>query len=139
VGQDGISYAPTQSKTQLQAIREQIAGWNGNPTDEECATNLKEVGMFEWETIKGYLDCLDRNRTATNVAMLCPQVSLRLNVDRPRLTFPGQFKALGLWAVRFGGYSGGDRRASKIAPSSHVRRCRRHVQVSFRLLSLPDF
>lgn len=30
--------------------------------------------MFEWETIGGYLDCLERNRTATNVAVLVPQV-----------------------------------------------------------------
>ncbi len=74
VGQDGISYAPTRSKAQLKAIREQIAGWNGNPTDEECDTSLSGIGMFEWKTIKGYLDCLDRNQTATNVAMLCPQV-----------------------------------------------------------------
>jgi N-acyl-D-aspartate/D-glutamate deacylase len=78
VGQDGISYAPVRSKTQLRAIREQIAGWNGNPTDEECATTLASIGMFEWDSIRGYLDCLERNRTATNVAMLVPQGNLRL-------------------------------------------------------------
>ncbi len=32
--------------------------------------------MFEWDSVKGYLDCLERNHTATNVAMLVPQVSL---------------------------------------------------------------
>lgn len=37
-------------------------------------TTLKGVGMFEWESIGGYLDCLDRNGVATNVAMLVPQV-----------------------------------------------------------------
>jgi N-acyl-D-aspartate/D-glutamate deacylase len=34
--------------------------------------------MFEWVSIQGYLDCLERNRTATNVAMLVPQGNLRL-------------------------------------------------------------
>lgn len=32
IGQDGISYAPVRTFEQLSAIREQIAGWNGNPT-----------------------------------------------------------------------------------------------------------
>ncbi|KAM0542876.1 hypothetical protein ACHAPJ_012599 [Fusarium lateritium] len=78
IGQDGISYAPVQNKQQMRAIREQIAGWNGNPTDEECHTTLKNVGMFEWRTLGEYLDCLERNRTATNVAVLVPQGNLRL-------------------------------------------------------------
>ena len=78
VGQDGISYAPVREQTHMRAIREQIAGWNGNPSDEECAGgSLRGVGMFEWEDVKGYLDTLERNRTATNVAMLVPQVSWR--------------------------------------------------------------
>jgi hypothetical protein len=38
VGQDGISYAPVNNRKQMQAIRDQIAGWNGNPTDDECGT-----------------------------------------------------------------------------------------------------
>lgn len=62
----------------MQAIREQIAGWNGNPTEEECRTSLKEIGMFEWRSVGEYLDCLERNRTATNVAVLVPQGNLRL-------------------------------------------------------------
>lgn len=62
----------------MTAIRSQIAGWNGNPSDEECATSLKDVGMFEWTNIGEYLNCLDRNRTATNVAALVPQGNLRL-------------------------------------------------------------
>ncbi|VUC22915.1 unnamed protein product [Clonostachys rosea] len=78
VGQDGISYSPVHTKEQMQAIREQIAGWNGNPTDDECRTALKDIGMFEWRTVGEYLDCLERNRTATNVAMLVPQGNLRL-------------------------------------------------------------
>lgn len=78
MGQDGISYAPVRNKEQMLAIRNQIAGWNGNPSDEECTTSLKDIGMFEWSTVGGYLDCLERNRTATNVAMLVPQGNLRL-------------------------------------------------------------
>lgn len=80
VGQDGISYAPVRTKQEMKAIREQIAGWNGNPTDDECSVGGKHegVGMFEWETVGEYLDCLERNGTATNVAMLVPQGNLRL-------------------------------------------------------------
>jgi N-acyl-D-amino-acid deacylase len=73
-----MSYAPTRTTDQLRAIRAQIAGWNGNPSDEECKTSLKGIGMFEWRTVGDYLDCLQRNRTATNVAMLVPQANLRL-------------------------------------------------------------
>ncbi|ORY22821.1 hypothetical protein BCR39DRAFT_369137 [Naematelia encephala] len=78
VGQDGISYAPVRNKSQMRAIREQIAGWNGNPSDEECRGELAGIGMFEWDSIGGYMDCLERNRTATNVAVLVPQGNLRL-------------------------------------------------------------
>ncbi|KAK8864733.1 hypothetical protein IAR55_001989 [Kwoniella newhampshirensis] len=74
VGQDGISYAPVETPAQMLAIREQIAGWNGNPNEEDHLG----VGLFEWKTVGGYLDCLERNRTATNVAMLVPQGNLRL-------------------------------------------------------------
>lgn len=34
--------------------------------------------MFEWQTVGEYLDCLERNKTATNVATLVPQGNLRL-------------------------------------------------------------
>ncbi|KAL1408705.1 hypothetical protein Q8F55_005518 [Vanrija albida] len=79
VGQDGISYAPVRTAAQMTAIRAQIAGWNGNPSDEECtAPPLASVGMFQWRSIKEYLDTLDRNGPATNVAMLVPQGNLRL-------------------------------------------------------------
>ncbi|OYZ96123.1 MAG: hypothetical protein B7Y01_00090 [Xanthobacter sp. 17-67-6] len=61
------------------ATPEQIAGWNGNPSDGECAAvPLRDVGMFAWRTLGEYLDCLERNRTATNVAALVPQGNLRL-------------------------------------------------------------
>ena len=62
----------------MEAIRNQIAGWNGNPSDQECQSALKHVGMFEWRTLGEYLDCLSRNGTATNVAVLVPQGNLRL-------------------------------------------------------------
>ncbi|WVF71092.1 hypothetical protein IAT40_005889 [Kwoniella sp. CBS 6097] len=75
LGQDGISYAPVGTTHQLNAIRSQIAGWNGNPDP----ANYPDVdGLFEWRTIGGYLDCLERNGVATNVAALVPQGNLRL-------------------------------------------------------------
>lgn len=64
----------------MKAVREQITAWNGNPSDEECEPGgiHEGVGLFEWNGIKGYLDCLERNGTATNVAVLVPQVSEEL-------------------------------------------------------------
>ena len=98
MGQDGISYAPVRSKAELRDIRDQIAGWNGNPSDEECAGPLKGIGMFEWNTIRGYLDCLERNRTATNVAMLVPQVSDCLPMDSAHGVL-GELETVGVWAI----------------------------------------
>jgi N-acyl-D-aspartate/D-glutamate deacylase len=46
--------------------------------------------MFEWTTIKEYLDCLERNTTATNVAVLVPQGNLRLLACGPRKTVATQ-------------------------------------------------
>ncbi|WWC88958.1 uncharacterized protein L201_003873 [Kwoniella dendrophila CBS 6074] len=74
IGQDGISYSPIHNQQQLKSIREQIAGWNGNPSPED----YPELGLFEWKSVKEYLDCLERNKTATNVAYLVPQGNLRL-------------------------------------------------------------
>ncbi|WVQ67465.1 uncharacterized protein L199_005665 [Kwoniella botswanensis] len=74
IGQDGISYSPIDNPKQLTAIREQIAGWNGNPSPED----YPNLGLFEWKSVKEYLDCLERNKTATNVAYLVPQGNLRL-------------------------------------------------------------
>ena len=72
-----MSYVPVRSAAHSRAIREQIAGWNGNPKDEECTEGgrLEGIGMFEWQGVGDYLDCLERNKTATNVAFLVPQVS----------------------------------------------------------------
>jgi N-acyl-D-aspartate/D-glutamate deacylase len=88
VGQDGISYAPVRKTEEMRAIRDQITAWNGNPSDEECAGHLKGIGMFEWATIREYLDCLERNRTATNVAVLVPQVSSLWIVRNCRIEEP---------------------------------------------------
>lgn len=60
----------------MQAIRNQIAGWNGNPGMDELERLEEEgvKGMFGWKTVKEYLDTLQLNGTATNVAYLVPQV-----------------------------------------------------------------
>lgn len=71
LGQDGISYSPVNDET-MERIRRQIAGWNGNPSTP---------GFFDrWRSVKEYLDVLDREKTATNVAYLVPQGNLRMLV-----------------------------------------------------------
>jgi N-acyl-D-amino-acid deacylase len=72
VGQDGISYSPVNDTT-MARIRKQIAGWNGNPTEP--------ADFFDrWRSVKEYLDVLDKEKTATNVAYLVPQGNLRMLV-----------------------------------------------------------
>ncbi|KAK1066702.1 hypothetical protein LTR33_011527 [Friedmanniomyces endolithicus] len=74
IGQDGISYAPTDDAA-MARIRKQIAGWNGNP---------KEPADFfdRWRTVGEYLDVLDTGLDgkgiATNAAFLVPQGNLRI-------------------------------------------------------------
>ncbi|KAK0250694.1 hypothetical protein LTS09_014243 [Friedmanniomyces endolithicus] len=74
IGQDGISYAPTDDAA-MARIRKQIAGWNGNP---------KEPADFfdRWRTVGEYLDVLDKGLDgkgiATNAAFLVPQGNLRI-------------------------------------------------------------
>lgn len=71
LGQDGISYSPVSDET-MARVRKQIAGWNGNPSTP---------GFFDrWRSVKEYLDLLDREKTATNVAYLVPQGNLRMLV-----------------------------------------------------------
>lgn len=76
LGQDGLSYAPTDDTT-LAAIREAITGWNGDGSDID----------FDWRTVGGYLDRIDRQGTAVNAAYLIPQGSVRMLAagweDRP--------------------------------------------------------
>ncbi|WP_020018080.1 N-acyl-D-amino-acid deacylase family protein [Promicromonospora sukumoe] len=69
VGQDGISYAPVTDET-MPLVREQIAGWNGIPDGVDLA----------WRTVGEYLAEVDRRGTATNVAYLVPQGTVRMNV-----------------------------------------------------------
>ncbi|KAK7757590.1 hypothetical protein SLS62_000605 [Diatrype stigma] len=70
IGQDGISYSPVTTAT-LARIREQIAGWNGNPKEP--------ADFFErWRSVGEYLDVLDASRIATNAAYLVPQGNLRI-------------------------------------------------------------
>lgn len=75
LGQDGLSYAPTTDAT-MAMIREQIAGWNGVPDLD-----------LTWRSVAEYLAEVDRRGSATNVAYLLPQGTIRMNVvgtaDRP--------------------------------------------------------
>jgi N-acyl-D-amino-acid deacylase len=75
LGQDGLSYAPSDPPT-LRQLRRQLAGWNGDP----------DGLAWDWHTVGGYLDRIDRG-AAVNVAYLVPQGTLRMmcvgNDDRP--------------------------------------------------------
>lgn len=72
IGQDGISYSPVSDQS-ITRIREQISGWNGNPSDPP--------DFFDrWRTVGEYLGVLDRERIATNAAYLVPQGNLRILV-----------------------------------------------------------
>ena len=74
IGQDGISYSPVDDVA-MARIREQIAGWNGNPSEADYP------GFFDrWRTVGEYLDVLDKERIATNAAYLVPQGNLRILV-----------------------------------------------------------
>ncbi|HEY1487276.1 MAG TPA: D-aminoacylase [Micromonosporaceae bacterium] len=75
LGQDGLSYAPTDEPS-LRQLRRQLAGWNGDPAGFD----------WDWRTVGGYLDRIDEG-SAVNVAYLVPQGTLRMmcvgNDDRP--------------------------------------------------------
>lgn len=75
LGQDGLSYAPVDDDT-LATLREQLAGWNGDPAGFE----------WDWRSVGEYLDRLDRG-IAVNAAYLVPQGSVRMlavgQADRP--------------------------------------------------------
>ncbi|MGP3636430.1 N-acyl-D-amino-acid deacylase family protein [Streptomyces sp. 24-1644] len=80
LGQDGLSYAPADDRT-LTEVRRAITGWNGDGSDID----------FDWRTVGGYLDRLDRNfggqGIAVNAAYLIPQGTVRMYAvgwdDRP--------------------------------------------------------
>ena len=69
VGQDGLSYVPSTDAT-MGILREQIAGWNGIPDSLD----------FSWRSVADYLAAVDERGTATNVAYLVPQGSVRMAV-----------------------------------------------------------
>ncbi|MFG1810626.1 amidohydrolase family protein [Streptomyces sp. NPDC049040] len=66
LGQDGLSYAPADDRT-LDTLRTLIAGWNGDGSGVS----------FDWRTVGGYLDRLDRG-VAVNAAYLVPQGTVRM-------------------------------------------------------------
>ncbi|MET9105130.1 N-acyl-D-amino-acid deacylase family protein [Streptomyces zhihengii] len=76
LGQDGLSYAPVDDTT-LDAVRRAITGWNGDGGDID----------FDWRSVGGYLDRLDRQGIAVNAAYLVPQGTVRMLAmgweDRP--------------------------------------------------------
>ncbi|MGC4949952.1 N-acyl-D-amino-acid deacylase family protein [Streptomyces sp. DT224] len=76
LGQDGLSYAPVDDRT-LAEVRRSISGWNGGGEDID----------FDWRTVGGYLDRLDRQGIAVNAAYLIPQGTVRMYAvgwdDRP--------------------------------------------------------
>ncbi|MFG3407288.1 amidohydrolase family protein [Streptomyces sp. NPDC048142] len=80
LGQDGLSYAPADDRT-LAEVRRAVTGWNGDGSDID----------FDWRTVGGYLDRLDRNfggrGIAVNAAYLIPQGTVRMYAagwdDRP--------------------------------------------------------
>ncbi|MFB6779164.1 amidohydrolase family protein [Streptomyces sp. NPDC056352] len=80
LGQDGLSYAPVDTRT-LAEVRKAITGWNGDGGDID----------FDWRTVGEYLDRLDRNfggeGIAVNAAYLLPQGTVRMYAvgwdDRP--------------------------------------------------------
>ena len=68
VGQDGLSYAPTDEQTQHE-IREQLFGWNGDPENIE----------WNFKSIAEYLERIDKG-TPVNVAYLIPHGNVRMLV-----------------------------------------------------------
>ncbi|OON81388.1 N-acyl-D-amino-acid deacylase family protein [Streptomyces tsukubensis] len=68
LGQDGLSYAPVDDTT-LAQVRQAITGWNGDGSDID----------FDWRTVGGYLDRLDRQGIAVNAAYLVPQGTVRMH------------------------------------------------------------
>ncbi|HVK35367.1 MAG TPA: D-aminoacylase [Microlunatus sp.] len=74
LGQDGLSYAPTDETT-APLLRRQLAGWNGDP----------ELALG-WPRVADYLDALDGG-IACHAAYLVPQGTVRMLVighdDRP--------------------------------------------------------
>ncbi|WP_019545380.1 N-acyl-D-amino-acid deacylase family protein [Streptomyces sulphureus] len=79
LGQDGLSYAPSDDRT-LAEVRRAIAGWNGSPPGDDSLD-------FDWRSVGGYLDRIDRQGAPVNAAYLVPQGTVRMLAvgweDRP--------------------------------------------------------
>ena len=68
VGQDGLSYVPSNPETLLE-LREQLFGWNADPS------NLK----WDFHSVSEYLSRVDKG-SAVNIAYLIPHGSVRMLV-----------------------------------------------------------
>ncbi|OEV04843.1 N-acyl-D-amino-acid deacylase family protein [Streptomyces oceani] len=117
IGQDGLSYAPVDERT-LSDVRSAITGWNGDGSDID----------FDWRTVGGYLDRLDRQGIAVNAAYLVPQGTVRMLAvgwdDRPasedELTRMRQLVAEGLEQGAVGLSSGLTYTPGMYAPTSEL-------------------
>jgi N-acyl-D-amino-acid deacylase len=103
IGQDGLSYAPVDDTT-LPQIRQQIAGWNGDPAGFD----------WDWRTVGGYLDRLDSQGVAVNACYLVPHGNVRAVVlgwdaRQPTPSEVDEMRALVAQGMRDGafGMSGG--------------------------------
>ncbi|WP_328611020.1 D-aminoacylase [Amycolatopsis sp. NBC_00345] len=102
LGQDGLSYAPVDD-TVLEALRQQLAGWNDDPAGFD----------WNWRSVGEYLDRLDAG-VAVNAAYLVPQGTVRMLAlgweDRPatdaELALMKDLVATGLREGAFGMSSG---------------------------------
>ncbi len=65
IGQDGLSTAPIDEANK-EPMRRRLAGLNGTYVDR-----------WDWTSLGGYLDAVDRVKPAANVAMLAPHGAIR--------------------------------------------------------------
>lgn len=84
VGQDGLSYAPTDEQTQHE-IREQLFGWNGDPAHLE----------WNFKSIADYLARVDQG-APVNVAYLIPHGNVRMLIkgNEPGIATPQELTAM---------------------------------------------
>ena len=66
VGQDGLSYVPSDDST-LQVLRDQLFGWNGDPQNID----------WKFRSVADYLNQVDKG-AAVNVAYLIPHGNVRM-------------------------------------------------------------
>ena len=66
VGQDGLSYVPTDDST-MAVLRDQLFGWNGEPKNID----------WKFRSVADYLGLVDRG-AAVNVAYLIPHGNVRM-------------------------------------------------------------